>query len=103
MTPKREYLQMVFSSIFEFKTKESKHKVRFDESINTKYEIFRAKELTREERAKIWITREDLLQNKKESGVIAQTMMRSKEPVEETEEFCCRGLGKFLPFILVNS
>ena len=71
-----------------------KRRVHFNESKNKVYDIYHVNDLSSWERARIWLQVEDCIEIKKRYTVIVRMMMKSKEPLEETDEICPRGLGE---------
>lgn len=70
--------------------------VTIDEAKNEIVEIYHINELSQSDRAEIWLTAQDVMETKKQYTKIVRMMMRSHEPLEETDECCCRGLGKII-------
>jgi hypothetical protein len=59
-------------------------------------EIPHLTDLSDEEVNAVWLAPEDYIETKRVYSRIVQMMMRSREPIEETDEICTRGLGTFL-------
>jgi hypothetical protein len=76
--------------------KSSTRSVTFDFSKNTVQEMYHVNDLSVTDIETIWVSAEDLLATKKDYTAVVRRMMRSREPLEETEDFCCRGLGKLV-------
>ena len=74
-------------------TVESKRRIRFDLQRNVVFHIWHVSELTSQELMDIWITAEEFMATKKDYTNVVRMMMKSREPLEETEELTCRGLG----------
>jgi hypothetical protein len=72
----------------------TKRGVTIDETKNEVFEIYHINELSKEDKAVIWLTLGDVVETKRQYQIIVRMMMKSKEPLEETDECCCRGLGK---------
>jgi hypothetical protein len=69
-------------------------RLTFDLSKNRVHEIEHCNDLNPEQA--VWITPDEYAEYKQAFLVIVRKMMKSKGPVEETENVCCRGLGTFL-------
>jgi hypothetical protein len=63
-------------------------------------EIPHLSDLSEEEINAVWLTPEEFMETKKAYSKIVQMMMRSREPIEETDEICTRGLGTFILLLL---
>jgi hypothetical protein len=74
---------------------ESKRYVTIDKTKNEEFEIYHVNDLSKSDRAEMWLTVQDIMETKRQYTTIVRMMMKSKEPLEETDECCCRGLGKF--------
>lgn len=59
-------------------------------------EIPHLNDLSDEEVNAVWLTPENFLETKKGYTQIVQMMMRSREPIEESDDICTRGLGTFM-------
>jgi hypothetical protein len=78
-------------------TKESSssiRKIRFDFSKNTECETIHVNDLSGEEKDLLWITAVEFMETKKQYTAVVRTMMKSRDAIQETDEICCRGLGK---------
>ncbi len=73
---------------------ESKRYVTIDKTKNEEFEIYHVNDLSKSDREEMWLTVQDVMETKRQYATIVQMMMKSKEPLEETDECCCRGLGK---------
>jgi hypothetical protein len=67
--------------------------VAFDISMNTIHEVEHRNDIDEEQRSAVWLRQEEYAEIKQTFLVIVRKMMRSTEPVEETDEISCRGLG----------
>jgi hypothetical protein len=75
---------------------ESKRYVTIDKTKYEEYQMYHVNDLSKSDRAEMWLTVQDVMETKRQYATIAVRMlMKSKEPLEETDEYCCRGLGKF--------
>jgi len=72
-------------------------KVRFDLARNTEKSIVHIDDLSPDEINSIWLSATDFMETKKQYTVIVRMMMKSRgKSIKETDEICCRGLGKSL-------
>jgi hypothetical protein len=72
-----------------------KRPITIDISKNTVKSIYHVSDLTDEEVRAFWLTQEEFLETKKQYTAVVRMMMKSREPLPETEQFSCRGLGKW--------
>jgi hypothetical protein len=66
-------------------------------------EIPHLNDLSDEDINAVWLSPEGFMETKKAYSKIVQMMMRSREPIEETDEICTRGLGKFMYYMIKMS
>lgn len=69
-----------------------KRSVHMSPNVNYR-EIPHLNDLSDEEVNEVWLAQEDYVDTKRAYTRIVQMMMRSREPIEETDEICTRGLG----------
>ncbi len=72
----------------------NKRSITIDTSKNTVRNIYHVNDLADEELRDIWLTPEEFMETKKQYTAVVRMMMKSREPLPETEQFSCRGLGK---------
>jgi hypothetical protein len=72
----------------------NKRSITIDISKNTVKKIYHVNDLTDEEVRDLWLTPVEFMETKKQYTAVVRMMMKSREPLPETEQFSCRGLGK---------
>ena len=79
-----------------------RHRVRFNPKNASYRHTLAISDMSIEEKDSYWITPIEFAESKNQSAMILRMMMKchsqNQQQLQETDEICCRGLGKFLIF-----
>ena len=81
---------------------QKRRRVRFNPKNDSYRHTLAISDMSIEEKDSYWITPIEFAESKNQSAMILRMMMKchsqNQQQLQETDEICCRGLGKFLIF-----